>query len=341
MIQGSLAILIRDKITYTRLSICIFIVGIVGIGLQNFEPYTMFYILFPVLLIMLSGTVLVLRYCLKELQDFRIKCEKDEIKNYCAILFPEKNSHLLLLIYFVMVAVYFVCVYRMQFVEINLMGTYILLFGGATFFLALIGYELCVRLTISLKETEQNISKIEYDEVSPKDTSWLQDYFCFHKILKNTVLIISMLFVLENSMLFIANYEKLNLPTLSSTRDLSTLLKSLPIEWWAIWVYIFISIVLALPFMTWYRNRSLNKIVSYIQNDFEAKIRTSYTLENVQSDPQKYYFILNIMQVVQKSLRETYIPHNLDRFVSLGASLLTCFTHFISFCTILMPNFPK
>lgn len=341
MIQGTLASLIRDNVTYTRLSICIFIIGIMGTGLQHFEPYTMFYILFPVLLIMLSAIVLILRYCLKKLQEFQDKCENNEVKKYCMALFPKKSSPLLLLIYFIMVAVYFVCVYRLQFVEINLMGTYILFFGGSTFFLALIGYEICVRLTISLRKAEQNISSIEYDEISPKDTSWLQHFFQLHKILKNTALIISMLFVLENSMLFVANYEKLNLSNMLNTKGLPALLKSLPIEWWVIWVYIFITIVLALPFMTWFRNKSLNKIVSYIQTDFETKMRTAYTLKDVQSDPQKYFFILNIMQVVQNSLRETYIPHSIDGFVSLGAALLTCFAHFISFCRILIPNLPQ
>lgn len=341
MIQSTLASLIRDNVTYTRLSICIFIVGIMGIGLQKFEPYAMFYILFPVLLIMLSAIVLILRYCLKELQNFRIICECNQIMKYCASLFPEKSSPLLVLIYIIMVGVYFVCIYRLQFVEINLMGTYILLFGGATFFLALIGYEICVRLTIALKEAERNIQNIAYDRISPKDTSWLQQFFRFHIILKNTVLIISMLFVLENSMLFVANYEKLDLPNLSDAKKLPILLKSLPIEWWVIWMYIFITIVLALPFMTWFRNKSINKIISYIQSDFETEMRTSYKLNDLKSDPQKYYFILNIMRVVQNSLKETYIPHSIDRFISLGASLLTCFAHFISFCMMLIPNFLK
>lgn len=341
MIQGTLASLIRDKVTYTRLSICIFIVGIMGIGLQHFEPYTMFYVLFPVLIIMLSAIVLILQFCLKELQEFQEKCENDEAKKYCASLFPEKSNPLLLLTYLIMIIVYFVCVYNLQFVEINLMGTYILFLGGSTFFLALVGYEVCVRLTISLKKASQNISSLKYDEISPKDTPWLQYFFRLHKILKNAVLIISMLFVLENSMLFVANYEKLHLPNWSNVNELPVLLKSLPFEWRVIWVYILITIVLALPFMTWFRNNSLDKIVSYIQTDFNKKMRTACRLNDVHNDPQKYYSILNIMQEVQNSLKETYIPHNIDRFVSLGASLLTCLAHFISFCMLLIPNLHK
>jgi len=52
MIQGTLANLIKEKVNSTSIAICIFVVGVIGIGLQFFEPYAMFGFLFPVLLIM-------------------------------------------------------------------------------------------------------------------------------------------------------------------------------------------------------------------------------------------------------------------------------------------------
>lgn len=341
MIQGTLANLIKEKVNYTRIAVCIFIVGITGIGLQCFEPYAMFCFLFPVLLIMLLSIVLILRFCLRELQKFQENCKNEDVKKCCACLFPSKNNSLLLVIYLVMVAVYFVCVYRLQFVEINLMGIYIFLFGGGTFFLALISYEVCVRLTISLKETERNKSNIMYDELYPKDTLWLQYFFHFHKVLKNAALVISILFVLENSMLFVANYEKIFSHNLLDASKKSNLIKFLPIEWWAIWVYIFITIVLALPLMTWIRNRDLNSIVSHIQADFNEKMRIPHRLDDLRSNPQKYYSILNIMQSVQNSLKEAYLPHRIDRIASLSASLLTCFAHLISFYMMVVPSFLK
>lgn len=341
MIQGTLANLIKEKVNYTRSSICIFVIGIMGIGLQFFEPYTMFYFLFPVLLIMSLSIVLILQFCLKELQKFQDKCANDDVKEYCACLFPEKNNSMLLVIYLTMVAVYFVCIYRLQFVEINLMGLYILLFGGGTFFLALISYEVCVRLTISLSKTEKNISNIKYDEICPKDTLWLQYFFHFHKVLKNAALVISMLFVLENSMLFVANYEKLSLTDLSGTSKEFNLRESLPIEWWVIWVYIFVTIVLALPLMTWIRNKNLNNIVSHIQEDFYKNFSASHTLDDLRSNPQKYQSVLNIIQSVQNSLKEAYLPHRIDRIASLSASILTCFAHLISFYITLGADFIK
>lgn len=330
MIQGTLANLIKEKVNYTRLSICIFVIGIIGIGLQEFEEYKMFGFLFPVLLIMLLSIVLILQFCLKELQKFRNNCA-DDVKKYCSCLFPREHDSILLVIYLIMVIVYFVCIYSLHFVEINLMGLYILLFGGGTFFLALMSYEVCVRFTISLRDTEKNISNIKYDEICPNDTLWLQYFFHFHKVLKNAALVVSMLFVMENSMLFVANYEKFSFSNLSCTLEEFDLLKSFPIEWWVIWVYILVTIVLALPIMAWIRNKSLNNIVFYIQEDFGKKVRNSHTLDDLRSNPQKYNSVLNIIQFVQNSLKEAYLPHRIDRIASLSASILTCFAHLISF----------
>lgn len=341
MISGILANFIKEKMNNTRLLIFMFIVGITGIIIQFFEPYAMFYFLFPVLLIMLASVVLILQFCLKELQAFQKNCENDDIKKCCESLFPEKNNPLLFVIYIIMVATYFVCLYCLRFVEINLMGLYIFLLGGGTFFLALINYEVCVRLTKALKETEKSISNIKYNEVYPKDTSWLQYFFHLHKVLKNAALIISMLFVLENSMLFVANNEKLSLPTLSPETKILDVIKCLQIEWLVIWVYIFVTIVLALPFMILLRNKRLNAIVTYIQTDFNKKMMTTYTLADMKDNLQTYYSILNIIQSIQSSLGETYLPHRIDRFVSLVASLLTCFAHLISFCMIFIPAFLK
>lgn len=301
----------------------------------------MFWIMFPMLLVMLSSVILILQFCLKELDKFYEICTEDDMKTYCPMLFPTKAKSLLTSAYFLMVFVYFICIYRMHFIEISIMGLYIFALGGSTFLLALICYEVCIRLTISLKEVEKNIRKIAYDKIYPKNTPWLQYLFRFHKVLKNAALTISVLFVLENSMLFFANYEYLTLPNLHGIKKLSNILASLPLEWWIIWIYIFITIVVAIPCMTQLRNQSLNKIVAYIQLDFQMEIVENYKKNNLYNNLQDYFSILNIIQVVHKSLVEAYLPNRIDRFISLGASLLTCVAHLLSFCMLLIPNFTK
>lgn len=339
MIYGELANLIKEKVNYTRLSIFLCIIGSVGIIIQLVESYIMFWVMFPILLVMLLSVILILQFCLKELDKFHEICTENDIKMHCAVLSPTKGSSLLISAYFLMVFVYFICIYRMQFIEINIMGLYIFALGGSTFLLALICYEVCIRLTISLKKIEKNIIEITYDNIYPPNTLWLQYLFRFHKVLKNAALAISVLFVLENSMLFFSNYEKLTLPNLKDIKKIPCFLASLPLEWWIIWIYIFITIVVAIPCMTQSRNQSLNKLVAYIQLDFQRK--TMERKGNLCNNLQDYFFILNIIQVVQKSLVEAYLPKNIDRFVSLGASLLTCFTHLLSFCMLLVPNITK
>lgn len=347
MICSDLVNLIKEKINFTKLSFFLFMIGLVGVILQFFEPYTMFWVLFPMLLIMLLSVILILQFCLRELDNLQKIMEtskeynENTIKKYCTILFPHKSNSLLIVAYILMVIIYFICIYRMHFVEVSIMGLYILVLGGSTFFLALICYEVCIRLTVSLKEIEKNISIVEYDNIYPQNTLWLQYFFRIHKVLKNAALTISALFVLENSMLFFANYKKLALPVLANMGQIPRLFKALPFEWWVIWIYIFITIVIAIPFMTQLRNQSLNKIVAYIQSDFQIEILKNYGKDNLYNNLQDYFSVLNIIQVVQKSLKETYLPQRIDRFVSLGASLLTCFAHLLSFCMILMPDFVK
>lgn len=345
MICGELANMIKEKVNYARLSIFLFIIELIGIGLQFLEPYTktwsMFHILLIMLLIMLTSVVLILQFCLKELDKFQKACTGNDIKSHCAKLFPTKKNPVLLSSYILMVAIYFICIYRMSFVEINVMGLYILVLGGSTFFLALVSYEVCIRVTVSFKEVEKDILKITYDNIYPQNTPWLQYFFRFHKVLKNAALAISVLFVLENSMLFLVNYKKLALPSLTNIDEIPSLFKSLPFEWWVIWVYILVTIVVAIPFMTQLRNQSLNKIVDCIQSDFQMKIVENHKKNNLYNNPQDYYSVLNIIQIVQKSLMETYVAHGIDRFFSLGASLLTCFAHLLSFFMILIPDFIK
>lgn len=278
MICSDFVNLIKGKVNYTKLSITLFVVGLVGVVLQMFEPYTMFWVMFPILLIMLLSVILILQFCLRELDKFHEIMpnsngdKENVIKKYCILLFPERNSSILLGAYLLMVTIYFICIYCMHFVEISIMGLYILILGGGTFFLALICYEVCIRLTVSLKNIEKNISEIEYDNIYPQNTIWLQYFFRFHKVLKNAALTISALFVVENSMLFFANYQKLQLPALKNIWEIPNFFKALPFEWWVIWIYIFVTIVVAIPFMTQFRIRSFNKIVSYIQTDFQTKI---------------------------------------------------------------------
>ncbi len=70
MIYGELANLIKEKVNYTRLSITLFIIGLIGIVLEFVEGYTMFWIMFPMLLVVLSSVILILQFCLKELDKF-------------------------------------------------------------------------------------------------------------------------------------------------------------------------------------------------------------------------------------------------------------------------------
>ena len=109
MIYGELANLIKEKVNYTRLLISLFIIGLIGIVLQSFEGYTMFWIMFPVLLVMLTSVILILKFCLKELEKFHEICTENDIKIYCTMLLTAKDNSLLISAYILMVFVYIGC----------------------------------------------------------------------------------------------------------------------------------------------------------------------------------------------------------------------------------------
>lgn len=328
--------LIREKINYAYLLVFMLIISFIGIGLQFFEPYPMFWALFPVLLFMFVSVILILQFCLRELQKFEVNCKSEKILKECNSLFVKRNNSLLESIYFFMIIIYFVCLYRMNLIEINLMGLYIFLLGGGTFFLALLDYELYIRLTIFLRQTGKKLSNIEYNFIFPSNTLWLQHFFRLYKILKNAALGVSILFVLENSMLFIANYERHFYPNLPKEKSVLELFDYLPIEWWVIWGFIFTTIIVALPLIIQFQNKSLKDIVLHIQRKFNEELTKPYNINELYANPQKYYFFLKIMQIIENSLKETYLPRSIDKLLSLGASLLTCFAHLISFYMLLI-----
>lgn len=330
MINGTLANIIKNDIFYSNFIIFIFIIGLIGIILQFFEPYPMFWLLFPILLIMFVSVILILRFCLNELQKFQDECIEPEIKENCVELFGEKNKSFYL--YTVPVIAYFVCLYRLQFVEISLMGLFIFLLGGGTFFLALISYRICVGLTKSLIKTEKNIACLAYDKKFPANTLWLQYFFRLHRVLMNAALIISIFFVLENSILFIANYKEHVAPLFPKEAKKFEFFKHFFVEWLLIWVVIFVAIVVALPLIKQIQKRSLKNIILHIQATFSKEITDQYSWESLYYMPRSYYSVLNIIQHVQNSLETTYFPCKTDGVISFGVSLLNFCTHLLSIC---------
>ncbi len=340
MIVSKISNLVEEKISNTKLFVGMSVIAIMGICLHFFEPYAFFYLLFPILLIMLASIILLLRFFLKEIHDFK-NSNANDIRNHCLLLFPDETNFLISVIYIIMVVAYFVCIYHLKFIEMNLMGLYIFFIGGGTFYLALINYEICVRLTAVIYKISKNISSIEYDMEYPERTLWLQYFFHLHKAFKNAALIVSILFVLENSIFFIANYDKFDHSSIfdisswikelkiSSISHISSWIKELKIECIIIWLFIFVSIILILPFLAWLRSRCLNKIILYIEQDFSGKLLKSYQLEDLRTYPQKYWSILNIIQLVQISLEKNYSPGYINKIISFVVTLLTSFLHLL------------
>ena len=127
MITQSFAERITKKIKFFHIFIFLIFIKIIGQEINYFEPYPNFQILFPILLLMFFFTVLLLKNCLKQLLELKEQCEKDNtIECALTVLFENNNNFVILFLYGLIILIYFICLFKLQFVEFNIMGVYIL-----------------------------------------------------------------------------------------------------------------------------------------------------------------------------------------------------------------------
>lgn len=309
-----------------------FLILMVSIGLciNNFETYPNFRILFPVLLVMSFSTIMLLKYCLKKMLAFNTQCESlDIFKDALHVLFAPKKNVLIMTIYIIVIIMYFLSLYNLDFIQLNIMGFYILLWGVSTLGMALIAYEIYIRLTFVLFKvaSDNNSLEKEYNKYSPPHTDWLQNLHQLSKVLKNASLAMGLLFVFENTMIFWANINKLDRYIHKNSTSIIYRLKDLPLEFWLIWLFVFVAISIAFPVIATLQLFSMKKIIFQIRTIYFNK--TSLDYENFKSDKKilETYIFMKIIQNTELSLNEKYLPHKFNKFIVLMASLLTCLLH--------------
>ena len=338
MVNGRFALLIRDKIKGTYFIIFMFVVVHIGIIINNFEPYTGFKILFPVLVVMLLSTTTLLKHSLIKLKSFEDKCkDNSELLKEFNILFGEKKNLLIIGIFIIMIVVYFLCLYKLRFFSINLMGLYILFLGGSTFLIALISYELYLRITFTLKKISEDNNFLihQYNSKNPEQTMWLQQLFYMSQILRTASLTIGVLFVFENSMLYIVNSISIERGLLDINSALVDDMRKMPIEFWVIWIFILFSIGLAFPVIGIIQSNCIKKIISEIQTSFKNKVLEKHTEDELYLFPDKFSAIISLLQYVENDLTQKFMPKRSESFIRWLSSLLTCAIHITTLLALL------
>lgn len=323
---------IRDKLKWNHIITFASLMLFVGFWINGYEPYPLFYILCPMLLFMMSLTLVVLKLILKEINDHSITCSGNSfIKEALSKLLPDKTNTLTVFGFVLMVLVYFICLYHLNYFTLNLMGIYIFFLGGCTFFIALISYELYIQLTRCLIYIEKGIShtNVNYDYEYPKHTLWLKYVYHLSMVTRIAAFCIGLLFVMENALLFWANFN----PVVNSEEMMSWTdkLKNIPLELAVIWLFIFIAIALAFPVIGIKQMQSFKKIVSYIECDFRERIINDCSCSNITKNPCCFYSLLQSIKFIENSLDEAYLPKRSEKILSVSASILTCLIHLVSF----------
>lgn len=352
MINNKFALMIRDKLKWKHLLIAVLVASLMGVIVNYFEPYPLFFILFPLLILMLLSTTIVLKNGLRKLDQFKKRYDNDEaLKNALKIIFSENNNPMIIASFILMILVYFICLYQLGYFVLNLMGFFILFLGCSTFFIALISYEMYIKIIISLYKLAEN--EDFYHEIHTvnyfQQPFWFQYLFQLSKTLRNASLIIGILFVLENSMICIANFNKLiknnviNKSTISCFGKLDEFIKdiifnkswnmkleSLPLEFWVIWIFVLLSIGLAFPIMSVFQSICIKRIVFNFQSSFSNEVMDIHSVNALAVYPYGVYLRLSIMECIENSLERTFFPQKADKFITITASLLTSLIHITS-----------
>ena len=301
-----------------------------GIIINCAEPYPKFSILFPVLIIMFVSTFLLLKYCLRIMIEYRNQCDNLNIFNKASnTLLPEKKKNNIIAGYVFIIFLYFLCLYCLNFIDFNIMGIYILICGASILFMALNAYEIYIRLIVALREvsTDDKSLSQEYNIYFPSKTDWLQKIYQLSKVLKNASLTIGLLFVFENTMIFYANLEKINIYISDKNLSLWDKARNLPVEFWVIWLLVCFAIALAFPVLAFMQFASMKKIIFRLGSIYNAETTKKFTESTTEKSATDFYALMKTMQTVESTLTEKYIPPKFEKFIVMLASLVTSLLH--------------
>lgn len=330
MLTKSFTETIEEKFKNIYIILFFVIMIFLGVGINIFEPYPKFDILFPILLIMSFSTIMVLKHCLKQMLEFEILCEETDIfKNALKVLFAPKRNIFIGAIYVLVMVMYFISLYNLQFISLNVMGLYILIWGCSTLGMALLAYETYIRLTVVLQRVaaDGNSLSHNYNVFLPCHTNWLQSLHKLSKLLKNASLVMGLLFVFENTMIFYANINILDKFINTANLSIWEKAKVLPLEFWIIWFLVFVAITLAFPIIAIIQSTSTKKIISKIGITYSDRATLKFENSRTEKRIVDYYILMMMVKNIESSLNEKYMPQKLNKFIMFLASLLTCILH--------------
>lgn len=322
MFDTAFAKFLEKKLKYQQLLFFIITMYLMGIIINYFEPYPFFHILAPVLLLMFFLTICIIQKVYKNITKFKEKYINNNTLLYSFnYLFNSNNKHFIITVFSLMVFLYFVCLYSLEFIKINIMGCYALSLGAGTFFLALIGYEIHIKLTICLVDLSKkdfNIS-LTYHTNNLQDTEWLLELHKLSKLLRMASFILGLLFVLENALFFIVNIQQYQIR-----------FEKLPIELWIIWVFIFLAIIFMMPIIALVQIQCLHKIVLKIKKNFNNQIFNNYTLGNGLRNALSLLISLQIINLVEKSLKDAFDERIGEKFIAFSTAILSNLIHILT-----------
>ena len=111
--------------------IFVLILAVMGLIVNYFEPFTIFIVLLPILLLMTGSILFVLYYINKKIDEYHENYKQviGENNVFYEKLYKKSTLYLLkiILIAFIFIILYFVTLYKLNIIIINITGLYIFL----------------------------------------------------------------------------------------------------------------------------------------------------------------------------------------------------------------------
>lgn len=193
--------------------------------------------------------------------------------------------------------------------------------GAGTFLFGLISYEMYIRLTVALSKIAEAEGVFgNYDSDIPYKTKWLEDLHYLSRVFRYASLGIGIEFVVENAMIYYAHKESIEAywarGITGGGKDVGLWEKVqfLPVEFWFIWIIIFLAIVVAFPLLAKLHVNSFKKIISKIEDDCKKNLERS-SLPVGQAH--------NEFCSVSDRLKEIYLPRWKEKSITMLSTIIT------------------
>ncbi|OWR30398.1 hypothetical protein CDO73_10780 [Saccharibacillus sp. O23] len=229
---------------------------LIGAVVNFLNPYPLFYVhqIILLLILFLSMTVVKKIFVFFD-QSFPSPLKDARLDGFNKNFNSKMYSCIILIISTSVTLIYFISIFCLEYIKINLVGIYALMLGACALYVSIIGYCLLVILIRYLRTIRKDaLELVEYERFSPANTDWLIKTSEFFNYLKRNFFILGFLFTLEYAILIPQNAIEFSPNFQINTKNNAAFIMT--------WTGILLFIVLAFPIISFLSKKYIKEIIA-------------------------------------------------------------------------------